>query len=59
MIDMPYNPETNKWDNTTGKLNKERTWIEKDFSKMSDEQLLKEAEKDLRKARYQQRKSRG
>ena len=56
---MPYNPDTNKWDNATGKLNKERTWVEKDFSKMSDEQLLKEAQKDLRKTKYQQRKSRG
>lgn len=53
---MPYNPDTNKWDNTTGKLNKERTWIEKDFSKMSDGQLLKEAEKDLWKNKIQGRK---
>jgi hypothetical protein len=56
---MPYNPNTNKWDNTTRKLIKERTWIEKDCSKMSDEQLLKETEKDLRKVKYQQRKSLG
>ena len=56
MTDMPYNSETNKWDNTTGKLNKERTWIEKDSSKLSAEELLKEAQKDLRKAKYKQRK---
>ena len=28
---MPYNPKTNKWENTTGKLNKERTWKEPNF----------------------------
>ena len=50
---MPYNPKTNKWENTTGKLNKERTWKEPNFSKMTDEQLLNEAQKDLRKAKYQ------
>jgi|9_EtaG_2_1085328.scaffolds.fasta_scaffold02783_8 protoporphyrinogen oxidase len=45
---MPFNPKTNKWENTTGKLNKERTWVEKDYSKMSDEELLKQAKKDIK-----------
>ncbi len=46
---MPYNSRKNKWENTTAKLNKERTWIDKDFSKMSDEELLKQAKRDLKK----------
>ena len=50
---MPYNPKTNKWENTTGKLNKERTWKEPNFSKMTDEQLLNEAQKDLHRATIQ------
>ena len=41
----PYNPKTNKWENTTKKLNKERTWVEKDYSKMSDKELLNHARK--------------
>ena len=45
---MPFNPKTNKWENTTGKLNKERTWVEKDYSKISDEELLKQAKKDIK-----------
>lgn len=46
---MPYNPRTNKWFNTTNALNKERTWKEKDFSKMTDSQLLAAAQKDNNK----------
>ena len=26
---MTFNPMTNKWENTTGKLNKQRTWVKK------------------------------
>ena len=37
-------------------MGKERTWIEKDGSKMNNEQLLKEAEKDFLKSKFQERK---
>jgi|TARA_R110000751_G_scaffold56918_9_gene121066 hypothetical protein len=40
---IPYDPKKNKWVNTTRKLNKERQWQEKDASKMSDKDLLKDA----------------
>ena len=40
---IPYDPKTNKWINTTRKLNKERKWREKDASKKSTKELLKDA----------------
>jgi hypothetical protein len=51
MIVMPYNPKKNKWEDTTSKLNKEREWKVKDPNKMSDEELLCDAYKELKKGK--------
>jgi len=48
---MPYNSKKNKWEDTTSKLNKEREWRVKDPNKMSDEELLCDAYKELKKGK--------
>jgi len=46
---MPYNASKNKWENTTSKLNKEKTWLFKNSDQLSDKELLKDAYAELRK----------
>jgi tRNA U38,U39,U40 pseudouridine synthase TruA len=45
---MPYNPIKNKWEDTTSKLNKERMWRVKNPNKLTDQELLEDAYKELR-----------
>jgi tRNA U38,U39,U40 pseudouridine synthase TruA len=45
---MPYNPIKNKWEDTTSKLNKERMWRVKNPDKLTDQELLEDAYRELR-----------
>ena len=45
---MTYNPIKNKWEDTTSKLNKERMWRVKNPNKLTDQELLEDAYKELR-----------
>ena len=45
---MPYIPIKNKWEDTTSKLNKERMWRVKNPNKLTDQELLEDAYKELR-----------
>tara|TARA_R100001082_G_scaffold6327_1_gene4123 strand:+ start:67 stop:222 length:156 start_codon:yes stop_codon:yes gene_type:complete len=40
---MPYNPKTNKYENTTRRLNRERTHEVRDPNTMTAAELLREA----------------